>query len=161
VGANAVERRRSLSPRARMIAGFVTANLIIVVVAVVAWQLRPPAPPLIQGVLLPEARPLEEFELLDHQGQAFTNADLRGRWHLVSYGFTTCPDVCPTTLSQLAAMALATISRSDTRPTSPPPSTTTSAPISSAAMIFDASHTLASGATVFNGRLHKDFGMDM
>lgn len=88
-----------------MVAGFVAANLIIVVVAVLAWQQRPPAPPLIQGVLLPQARALEEFALLDHRGERFTNADLEGRWHLVSYGFTTCPDICPTTLVQLAALA--------------------------------------------------------
>jgi protein SCO1/2 len=65
---------------------------------------RPASPPLIQGVLLPEGRALDEFRLLDHTNREFTNADLEGRWHLVSYGFTTCPDICPTTLNQLVTV---------------------------------------------------------
>jgi len=39
---------------------------------------------------------------VDYNNRVFTNDDLQGRWHLVSYGFTTCPDICPTILSQLA-----------------------------------------------------------
>jgi len=92
----------SLSPRARMFAGFVLANVTLAVVAAVVLLGRPPAPPQIQGVLLPQARALPAFELLDHHNRVFTNTDLAGRWHLVSYGFTTCPDICPATLAQLA-----------------------------------------------------------
>jgi protein SCO1/2 len=73
-----------------------------VTVAAVVLLSRQPAPPQIQGVLLPQARPLPDFQLVDHRNNVFTNSDLRGRWHLVSYGFTTCPDICPTTLTQLA-----------------------------------------------------------
>jgi cytochrome oxidase Cu insertion factor (SCO1/SenC/PrrC family) len=94
-----------MSPRARMLAGFLLANLTIVLVAATVLLNRPAAPPRIQGVLLPQARMLPEFQLLDHHHRVFTNKDLAGRWHLVSYGFTTCPDVCPTTLSQLAAVS--------------------------------------------------------
>lgn len=94
-----------MSPRARMLAGFLLANLAIVLVAATVLLNRPAAPPRIQGVLLPQARMLPEFQLLDHHHRVFTNKDLAGRWHLVSYGFTTCPDVCPTTLSQLAAVS--------------------------------------------------------
>jgi protein SCO1/2 len=53
-------------------------------------------------VLLPNARKLPDFALLDHNHNVFSNKDLVGAWHLVSYGFTTCPDICPTTLSELA-----------------------------------------------------------
>jgi protein SCO1/2 len=95
----------NLSPRARMLAGFLIANLAIAVVAAAVLFNRPAAPPQIQGVLLPEARALPEFELLDHRNRPFSNADLNGRWHLVSYGFTTCPDICPTTLAQLAVVS--------------------------------------------------------
>ena len=90
-----------MSPRGRMLAGFVAANVIILVVALLVIHTRPSTPPLIQGILLPEARAIAPFRLLDHAGNNFTNADLQGRWHLVSYGFTTCPDICPTTLYQL------------------------------------------------------------
>jgi protein SCO1 len=94
-----------MSPRGRMLAGFIAANTIIVAIALVVLQNRPEAPPLIQGVLLPEGRTVAPFSLLDHGGNNFTNNELRGRWHMVSYGFTTCPDICPTTLYQLADVA--------------------------------------------------------
>ncbi len=47
---------------------------------------------------------LADFSLLDHNNQQFGNRDLLGEWHLVSYGFTHCPDVCPTELFTLAEM---------------------------------------------------------
>jgi protein SCO1/2 len=92
----------NLSARSRMLFGFVMANLAIVAVAAVVYFNRPTAPPQIQGVLLSEASSLPAFRLIDQGGDTFTNSDLLGRWHLVSYGFTTCPDICPTTLSQLS-----------------------------------------------------------
>ena len=88
-----------------MLAGFLLANLAIAVVAAVVLLNRPSPPPKIQGKFLTEARALPAFELLDHHNRPFTNANLNGRWHLVSYGFTTCPDVCPTTLAELAVVA--------------------------------------------------------
>ena len=84
-----------------MLAGFTLANLTILLAAFFLYNNRASAPPLIQGVLLPEARDIAAFSLIDHHNQPFTNASLLGRWHLVSYGFTTCPDICPTTLSRL------------------------------------------------------------
>ncbi len=38
------------------------------------------------------------FSLTDHRGRAVTERDFRGRPLLVFFGFTHCPDVCPTTL---------------------------------------------------------------
>jgi protein SCO1 len=93
------------SAKAKLLLSFATVNLALVIVVVSMWLSKPAAPPLIQGVLLPEARELEKFALLDHRNQAFTNRNLLGRWHLVSYGFTTCPDICPTTLVTLAELA--------------------------------------------------------
>ncbi|HRM73767.1 MAG TPA: SCO family protein [Paracoccus sp. (in: a-proteobacteria)] len=43
-----------------------------------------------------------EFTLADAQGQARSSADFRGRYQLIFFGFTNCPDVCPTTLSEVA-----------------------------------------------------------
>lgn len=45
-----------------------------------------------------------EFELTDHQGMVRTEHDFAGKWMLVFFGFTNCPDVCPTTLSEVAAV---------------------------------------------------------
>lgn len=84
--------------------GFGLAYSVLFVAAIVSWFNRPPMPPQIQGVLLTEPRQLADFKLIDHRGESFSNEDLLGQWHLVSYGFTACPDVCPTTLSQLVQM---------------------------------------------------------
>ncbi len=46
-------------------------------------------------------RPLPEFELLSHSGQAFRKENLAGSWSILFFGFTHCPDICPTTLSTL------------------------------------------------------------
>jgi protein SCO1/2 len=40
-----------------------------------------------------------EFSLIDHRGQAVTDEDFRGSWPLIFFGYTYCPDVCPTTLA--------------------------------------------------------------
>ena len=56
----------------------------------------------IQGNILPVARNIAVPELLKDDGSMFTNADLLGHWTLVFFGYTHCPDVCPTTLGVLA-----------------------------------------------------------
>ena len=43
-----------------------------------------------------------QFRLVDQNGKPFTEADLRGKWHLVFFGYTHCPDTCPTTLNELS-----------------------------------------------------------
>jgi protein SCO1/2 len=92
------------SPRTRMIVGFALANVAIMLVAALVLLNRPQLPPTIQGVLLPDAREIPPFSLRDHNNRLFSNKDITGQWHLVSYGFTTCPDICPTTLAQLAQL---------------------------------------------------------
>ncbi|MBF0424386.1 MAG: SCO family protein [Magnetococcales bacterium] len=47
------------------------------------------------GVLLPEPKTLDDFELTDHQGGVFNLARLRGQWSILFFGYTHCPDVCP------------------------------------------------------------------
>ncbi len=57
--------------------------------------------PVIQGKYLLTAVKLPAFTLLDQFSRPFKNQDLQGRWHLVSYGYLNCPDICPTTLLTL------------------------------------------------------------
>ena len=55
-----------------------------------------------KGVYLFEKpRLLNDFSLLDQQAVPFSKADLQGKWTLVFFGFTHCPDICPTTLAVL------------------------------------------------------------
>jgi protein SCO1/2 len=43
------------------------------------------------------------FTLTDGSGHSVTDRDFRGRYLLVYFGYTFCPDVCPTTLNEVAA----------------------------------------------------------
>ena len=52
-------------------------------------------------IVLPESRVIADFELTNHHGQPFSLDELRGHWSLVFFGFTNCPDVCPTALYEL------------------------------------------------------------
>jgi len=51
-----------------------------------------------EGVINPQ----RDFTLHDQDGQVFHLKDHRGQMVLLFFGYTTCPDVCPTTLSKLA-----------------------------------------------------------
>jgi protein SCO1 len=42
------------------------------------------------------------FKLVDQNGHIVTNKDLEGRWLLVYFGYTHCPDACPTALNNIA-----------------------------------------------------------
>ncbi len=48
-----------------------------------------------------QPREIKPFELIDHNGQAFGKAQLVNKWSVVFFGYTSCPDVCPTTLQNL------------------------------------------------------------
>lgn len=45
-----------------------------------------------------------DFALTDHNGQPFASSSLRGKVVLVFFGYSFCPDVCPTTLSKLSSV---------------------------------------------------------
>ena len=42
------------------------------------------------------------FRLVDQNGKTVTDADLKGKWSLVYFGYTHCPDACPTALNDIA-----------------------------------------------------------
>ena len=63
--------------------------------------MQPKAISIESGTLLQPARALPAFALTDAEGRPLTNASLQGHWTIVFAGFTTCPDVCPTTLTLL------------------------------------------------------------
>jgi len=48
-----------------------------------------------------QARDVKPFELTDHSGKAFNNESLKAHWSWMFFGYTSCPDVCPTTLQEM------------------------------------------------------------
>lgn len=57
--------------------------------------------PDIQGLLWPDPKQLQAFTTIDQSGQMFGIDRLQGRWSLLFFGYTHCPDVCPLTLAVL------------------------------------------------------------
>jgi len=84
---------------------FIIAIILAVALAAgifVAARLQAPVA-LQSAFVLPAPMPLPEFTLVDQDGGPVTAASFRDYWNLVFFGFTHCPDICPTTLQILAA----------------------------------------------------------
>ncbi|QTT85894.1 SCO family protein [Pseudomonas chlororaphis] len=52
-------------------------------------------------ILLPQSRNLPDVKMTDQEGQPVALNELKGKWSLLFFGYTFCPDICPTTLAQL------------------------------------------------------------
>lgn len=59
----------------------------------------------LSATYLSEGLDVADFELVSHTGQPFTNDNLEDRWTLLFFGFTNCPDICPMTMFELAAVS--------------------------------------------------------
>lgn len=67
---------------------------------------------------LQPARVLRDFALIDHRQSPFALAQLQGQWTFMFFGYTHCPDICPTTLTTMNAVARKIAALPDT-PTPP------------------------------------------
>ncbi|MRI33336.1 hypothetical protein EOPP23_10105 [Endozoicomonas sp. OPT23] len=56
------------------------------------------------AVIFEKPRSFEMKNLVDHNNQPFTKDNLKGKWTLAYFGYTFCPDICPTTLAQVNQM---------------------------------------------------------
>ncbi len=63
--------------------------------------------------VLPTPREIVLDGLVDTDGEAFTTADLEGRWTFLFFGFTSCPDVCPLAMSVLSQVERELAERGD------------------------------------------------
>ena len=61
-------------------------------------------PPTVAGFVWPPPPPLEPFALTDTRGARFDHTRLDARWTLLFFGYTHCPDICPTTMQTLAGV---------------------------------------------------------
>jgi len=91
--------------RARLLPILIVVALVVSVGASLYALNRPESRPDIQGVLLQQPQSMPDFSLTDHRQQPFTREDLQGQWHLITYGFTHCPDICPMALSVVSRLA--------------------------------------------------------
>ena len=57
---------------------------------------------MISLLLFSDPKPLTPFSLTDHQNRVFDLSRMKGKWSFIFFGFTHCPDICPTTLAILA-----------------------------------------------------------
>jgi protein SCO1/2 len=95
-----------MSPKFRIM----TTSIALAVIAAVAWltlidrefDSRAMLLPDQVITVFPDPKPLTAFALTDHKKRAFDLASLKGKWSFLFFGFTHCPDVCPTTLAVLA-----------------------------------------------------------
>jgi protein SCO1 len=71
--------------------------------AALLWRHPVPAELATGSYLLPR-RELADFSLIDQQGRKFDRSNLHGHWSMLFFGYTNCPDFCPSTLAMLAAM---------------------------------------------------------
>jgi protein SCO1/2 len=63
----------------------------------------PPAdlPEFKKTILLPTTKPLIDINFTDHNGKQFGLEQFQGKWSVLFFGFTNCPDICPTTMQTL------------------------------------------------------------
>lgn len=58
------------------------------------------------GTKLPQSKKLPTFEFLDMHEKPFTNEELKKHWSFLFFGYTSCPNICPTILSSLNQLAV-------------------------------------------------------
>lgn len=87
---------------------FILLALIALVVGLTVYRVldrEPQADPtrmLDAGIiLLPQSRPVPVLSLTDQDGEAVQTDELQGKWTLLFFGYTFCPDICPATLAEL------------------------------------------------------------
>ncbi len=76
--------------------------LALAVSAGIAWWQMDNAPSTIQGGTKSAVPIGGPFAMTDHRGRPVTDADFRGKYLLIYFGYTYCPDVCPTELGVMA-----------------------------------------------------------
>ena len=108
-----MQTRFNRLPAGRRLALVALAAIVLIALAALAQraltQVLAPAPPAATVPEIPTAgtpvdppRVLRDFTLTDQEGQPMRLSDLRGRLALLFFGYTFCPDVCPTTLVDFA-----------------------------------------------------------
>lgn len=80
---------------------FISFLLLLSLVFLLQQPKQPDTPKDLVAVLRPYVIPLKDFTLVDHNERNFKNINLKNKWSFVFFGYTHCPDICPTTLVSL------------------------------------------------------------
>ena len=90
--------KRQRGKMSNSLAAAIGLFLAAAIALALAWQrnVEPEA-----ATLIPQPLDLPDFALTAGNGEAFNRESLAGRYSLVFFGFTHCPDICPITLQQL------------------------------------------------------------
>ena len=109
------------------------------------------------------ARAIAPFNLTDHHGRAFDRERLMGRWTLMTFGFTSCPDACPTMLTNFAELRQSLVANwTGSEPqfvfVTVDPARDTQAVLAQYVLAFDAAFIGATGTQAAVDRMHTDLG---
>ena len=91
-----------MNSRIRLLAGF----LPLIVILAAALLVRGSEPVTFSGTLVEPTFPAKDFTLQSADGEV-SLSDFRGRYVVLFFGYTYCPDVCPMTLARVTAAARA------------------------------------------------------
>ncbi len=92
------QRRRWPIP-SWLVRSAILALIVIIAAGFAIWWYMPPQ---LHGQLLQATNPATDFTLMTTNGKPMSLSSFRGKVVLLYFGYTYCPDVCPTTLSDLA-----------------------------------------------------------
>lgn len=84
----------------RIAIGVVIGLVLLGATAFIGGQLLTPYA--FHGAVLQSPLPAHDFKLMSHLGQPISLSDFKGKTVLLYFGYTICPDVCPTTLAEIA-----------------------------------------------------------
>lgn len=98
-------RLRRPGPRARATRALGAAAIVLIAAAATLLYAQEPDPAraarLMDDLMWGRGHVGGPFELIDQSGQRRTDKDFRGKLLIVYFGYTTCPDICPTDLMQI------------------------------------------------------------
>ncbi len=97
------ELRRRVLRTVAVVLGFIALVIVLFLNKFLSPRIMSPEELALNGaVVFEKPRIIPPFQLVDHRGEDFTLEQLQGKWTLMFFGFTTCPDICPTTLATLS-----------------------------------------------------------
>jgi protein SCO1 len=82
-------------------------SILIAALLVTAGVIQAGAADRLSASVLDHPTAVPDFALVDDNGEAFTQQQLKGHWSLLAVGYTNCPDTCPFTMADLDAVVRA------------------------------------------------------